>query len=466
MLHAANNEITDEAFRAQYRAEMGIDLPTMSTWKQYLDEIEKNRDKAAYASFFEDINWKQYLDGKMSREGTIRSVGDIDRETDKPRPEEPPIDQVTEPSATAVGAPVNAVSNVNEDENSLHSSKTMVRKETAAQQEAVVPAKEGDLVNIAEDEVKEGTNANTEGTTENADTEEQKAEEKQQPPPSGKNTIPDNENVIREKTSSSSSSGNANTVDDGMAGIAGRAPENYGEAGQTNIQDIAKSSKGTIHPVAVKRIAGERQLNIQPYFAAFAKDHSENIKQMTDSELYQTNVELCDQYIETMRVKKPRFVSGRNNLVREYIELSVLSKLSNSPAKNLNGSSRLGLLLDTSNMDINMQNLMDAISTAKNMAVEGGGDGNVTLPAGQAAQGVNGNTDLPVKSTKGQAHDKTKSGMNPQLSHALGKNVTDPGLFDRVKFDKNYQPIQNNLGDFFNLKYKNTDKNKSKRILL
>ena len=109
---------------------------------------------------------------------------------------------------------------------------------------------------------------------------------------------------------------------------------------------------------------------------------------------------------------------------------------------------------------------MNAISTAKNMAVEGGGDGNVTLPAGQAAQGVNGNTDLPVKSTKGQAHDKTKSGMNPQLSHALGKNVTDPGLFDRVKFDKNYQPIQNNLGDFFNLKYKNTDKNKSKRILL
>ena len=46
LLHAANNEITDEAFRAQYRAEMGIDLPTMSTWKQYLDEIEKNRDKA------------------------------------------------------------------------------------------------------------------------------------------------------------------------------------------------------------------------------------------------------------------------------------------------------------------------------------------------------------------------------------------------------------------------------------
>jgi hypothetical protein len=187
---------------------------------------------------------------------------------------------------------------------------------------------------------------------------------------------------------------------------------------------------------------------------------------MTDSELYQTNVELCDQYIETMRVKKPRFISGRNNLVREYVELSVLAKLSNSPAKNMNGSSRLGLLLDTSNMDINMQNLMDAISNAKNMAVEGGGDGNVTLPAGQAAQGVNGNTDLPVKTTKGQSHDKTKSGMNPQLSHALGKSVTDPGLFDRVKFDKNYQPIHHNLGDFFNLKYKNPDKTNKKRILL
>ena len=182
--------------------------------------------------------------------------------------------------------------------------------------------------------------------------------------------------------------------------------------------------------------------------------------------MYRTNVELCDQYIDTMKIRKPRFVSGRNNLVREYIELSVLAKLSNSPAKNMDSSSRLGLLLDASNMDINMQNLMDDISNAKNTAVEGGGDGNVTLPAGQAAQGVNGNTDLPIKTTKGQAHDKTKSGMNPQLSHALGKNVTDPGLFDRVKFDKNYQPIHHNLGDFFNLKYKNPDKTNKKRILL
>jgi hypothetical protein len=184
-----------------------------------------------------------------------------------------------------------------------------------------------------------------------------------------------------------------------MAGIDGRAPENYGTSGQNNSADIAKSSQGTIHPVAVKRIASERQLNIQPYFEAFAKDHRENIQKMKDSELYQTNVELCDQYIEAMRVKKTRFISGRNNLVREYVELSVLAKLSNSPAKTLNGNSRLGLLLDTSNMDINMQNLMNAISTAKNMAVEGGGDGNVTLPAGQAAPGVDGNTDLPVKST-------------------------------------------------------------------
>ena len=102
-----------------------------------------------------------------------------------------------------------------------------------------------------------------------------------------------------------------------------------------------------------------------------------------------------------MKIRKPRFVSGRNNLVREYIELSVLAKLSNSPAKNMNGSSRLGLLLDTSKMDINMQNLMDAISTAKNMAVEGGGDGNVGVPAGQSAQqGVTGNTELPVKKKK------------------------------------------------------------------
>jgi hypothetical protein len=209
-----------------------------------------------------------------------------------------------------------------------------------------------------------------------------------------------------------SSDANSNSNLDGKAGIDGRAPEKYSTSGQNNSADIEKSHKGTIHPIAVKRIASERQLNVQPYFQAFAKDHRENIQKMKDSELYRTNVELCDQYIGTMKIRKPRFVSGRNNLVREYIELSVLAKLSNSPAKNMDGSSRLGLLLDTSNMDINMQNLMDAISNAKNMAVEGGGDGNVGVPAGQSAQqGVTGNIDLPVKTTKGQAHDKTKSGL-------------------------------------------------------
>jgi hypothetical protein len=255
-----------------------------------------------------------------------------------------------------------------------------------------------------------------------------------------------------EKTTTNAANANANSDADGKAGINGRdSGEKSGTAGQQNSADIAQSSKGTIHPIAVKRIAGERQLNIQPYFHAFAKDHSENIKKMSDSELYQSNVELCDQYIETMRVKQPRFTSGRNNLVREYIELSVLSKLSNSPAKNMNGSSRSGLLLDTSNMDINMQNLMDAIANAQKMSAEG-----ATLPAdGQAAAAggqpgsADGGTDLPVKSTKGQAHDKTKSGMNPQLSHALGKNVTDPGLLDLVKFDKNYQPIHHNLVSIF-----------------
>jgi hypothetical protein len=110
---------------------------------------------------------------------------------------------------------------------------------------------------------------------------------------------------MREESTSSSSSGNANSNNDGMAGIDGRAAENYGTSGQNNSAEIAKSSQGTIHPVAVKRIASERQLHIQPYFEAFAKDHRENIQKMKDSELYQTNVELCDQYIETMRVKNP-----------------------------------------------------------------------------------------------------------------------------------------------------------------
>ena len=73
------------------------------------------------------------------------------------------------------------------DKNSLDSSKTMVRKDNAAVTEPVVteltePAKEGDLVNLAEDEVKDKETDQVQEQTEEVQTgaEEQAAEKDMQ----------------------------------------------------------------------------------------------------------------------------------------------------------------------------------------------------------------------------------------------------------------------------------------------
>ena len=48
--------------------------------------------------------------------------------------------------------------------------------------------------------------------------------------------------------------------------------------------------------------------------------------QMSNDDVYATNKDLCEQNPE-MRIKEPRYtvVTGRVNLLREYVELSVLS---------------------------------------------------------------------------------------------------------------------------------------------
>jgi hypothetical protein len=229
-----------------------------------------------------NIKW----DGELSREGSISSVSDIDKEAPNLRGGQPdkPV------SSTAVAA---VASTITEDDsskaktkavaNSMDGASTMERKKHSAQKDSP-PAKEGetvDLVDAALEDEDEGTYDQSEAkdntdsdNTANAESEEPEAKAQ----PSGKNTIPNNENVpYHEATMSSSSSANANSNNTGMAGIDGRADQNYGTSGQNNSAEIAESSKNTIHPVAVKRIAAERQLNIQPYFAAPAKDHGENI---------------------------------------------------------------------------------------------------------------------------------------------------------------------------------------------
>jgi hypothetical protein len=223
--YAANHEINDEDFKAKYKTEMKIELPPMSTWNAFLLEIHDNPDK--YESFRELAGKVVPKDTnrELARGETIKSVSEIAQESPneasesraQPPPEEPPATTaVPVPATTVVPTAENTITENSEPTatptdaaDSMSSSSKMVRKPGAARQGENVGL--ADAAGANEDENKDNT--------ENADSEE--AETKTQPPLSGANTIPDNENLTRDETSSSSASGNANSNNDGMAGIDG-----------------------------------------------------------------------------------------------------------------------------------------------------------------------------------------------------------------------------------------------------
>jgi hypothetical protein len=111
--HAANNEITDKAFLAFYEKEMGIELPPMSTWNEFLLEIHDNPGK--YESFLKDTN------RELTRGETISSVSEIAQESPneasesraQPPPEEPPATTVV---PTAVSTAVNTITEKGDSE--------------------------------------------------------------------------------------------------------------------------------------------------------------------------------------------------------------------------------------------------------------------------------------------------------------------------------------------------------------
>jgi hypothetical protein len=81
---------------------------------------------------------------------------------------------------------------------------------------------------------------------------------------------------------------------------------------------------------------------------------------MSNDDIYATNKDLCEQNPE-MRIKEPRYTAGRVNLLREYVELQVLSVMAEPPPDDIASDSRMGLLLDASKLGFSLSGLSEAL---------------------------------------------------------------------------------------------------------
>ena len=132
--------------------------------------------------------------------------------------------------------------------------------------------------------------------------------------------------------------------------------EESGYAGQTTSVDVEKGLKGTIHRIAVRRICTPKGINFAQWTRSWLRTNGASLKGESDSELLQGSIDLCQQYIDTMRVKAPRFGvgAGRNKLLKERVELEVLAAISTPSEENGLVDGHVHYTLGTSAMAIQL----------------------------------------------------------------------------------------------------------------
>jgi len=263
---------------------------------------------------------------------------------------------------------------------------------------------------------------------------------------------------------------------------------------QVSAATVQKSVKNAVHPIAVKRIAAKKGLNYQMYRDAYVKAHRAEMTQMSNEEVYSTNRDLCEQNPE-MRIREPRYATGRVNLLREYVELQVLSVMAEPSPEDIAADSRMGLLLDASMLGMSLSDLSDALksgSPAAAATVAAGAVGAAAGPvagAGFAAGGVVGGgppigapgaSDKQHEAIQQRKRDVEVSGENAKLKSSGPADLTVlrygdfasttiPGervpqdanfLMDRRLFDNNFSsdaPITESQF-YFHLPKKETQK--------
>jgi hypothetical protein len=209
----------------------------------------------------------------------------------------------------------------------------------------------------------------------------------------------------------------------------------------------------------VKRIAAKKGLNYQMYRDAYVKAHRGEMTQMSDEEVYSTNRDLCEQNPE-MRIREPRYTTGRVNLLREYVELQVLSVMAEPSPEDIANDSRMGLLLDASKLGMSLSDLSDALKRGSPAAAAAA----PAAAAAAAAGGVGGAAPPPatgIAATEAQheqiqqrrvaSENAALKGSGPAdltvLRYGDFASTTIPGervpqnanfLMDRRLFDQNF----------------------------
>ncbi len=252
-----------------------------------------------------------------------------------------------------------------------------------------------------------------------------------------------------------------------------------GHMGGASQADMAKTAEGAVFPEAVKRIAKKRRQDYRVWRNSFIKEHAGRINKMDEAALLWGCTELKEQYMPTMHIRTLRYSNGasRRDLVRQYVELSVLSKLSEDDGE---GSDKLALMLANNKLGLNLADLLGegkamksgtastdpyAPLKADGTKVKGGAPVGSAVDYQQETLPV-----IPPEKLKKELHSQgtvdTKQSVDERGE--VGKILVDPGLYDVRLVDNNLSSHASvpTLKQYFDLRLnKNTEPKRFKLIL-
>ena len=273
-------------------------------------------------------------------------------------------------------------------------------------------------------------------------------------------------------------------MEEGVARYAGTnteapAPES-GMMGQASAADMAKTAEGAVFPEAVKRISKKRRQDYRVWRNSYIKEHAAKINKMSEADLLWGCTELKEQYEPTMHIKTLRYTAGasRRDLVRQYIELAVLSKLSEDD--DAGGSEKLAMMLASNKLGLNLGDLlgegraMKSGSAATDPYAPLKADGTKEKDGAPVGSAVDHQQDslpkISPEDAKKQKHTEgtvdTKQSVDERGE--VGKILVDPGLYDVRLVDNNLSSHASvpTIKQFFDLRLnKDTEPKRFKLIL-
>ena len=270
-----------------------------------------------------------------------------------------------------------------------------------------------------------------------------------------------------------------------QAGGATTAPSGMQGTGSNDLALAPGEAKQAIHKVAAERLSSEKGVSFAVYLSAYKKEHAAELNKISDAELCQSSVDLFDQGIDTVKVKQPRYRSGRANLLREFAELNVLYNMAQPTPEEASGGARskLGMLLDMAGMGINDTNTLLAVMGR--MGGGGGGGGGDTQGVSLTADGAahksgaaQGSAAALTQQEQAKSSASDPMTMGTAKPSALtvertaeytsttqhGKRIGREFIMDRRMFDMNFSHDSPITDSTFHFKTKPAEKKKTIRF--